>query len=71
MQVDIQAQAYVLAALALAGGDAEKAIGIIDAESRYQVDRPGLSAMLRSTARLARLYIQRERGTAAAAGGRG
>jgi hypothetical protein len=67
MQIDVQAQAFVLAALVVANGDANRAIGIIEAEANYQVDRPGLSATLRAVARLARRYVERERNGAASA----
>lgn len=67
MLIEVQIQAYVLAVLALAGGDADKAIGLMGRLAGYEADTPMLSHTMRDVARLARGHVERER-TALGAG---
>lgn len=65
--IQMQATAYVLAAISLGKGDIDVTLEVIEGMAGYESDRPGLSSTLRAVARLARRYIERER-TALGAG---
>lgn len=67
LQFDVQS--HVLAALVLAGTDGKRAFEILEAEAGYLSDtKPGLSATLRTVARLARRHMKRMEGDIATAG---